>query len=91
MPDEEGTQTQAVADHKEAQTLANIEQYGRIYTKCLNVAERIATGTGRANSDSVLKIAETLFSQFFHDQIDMAKQRQIMAVLQQAMQRARGF
>lgn len=84
MPEAEGTATQVVPKDQET---ANIEAYARIFEKCLAIAERIGKATGRQTSESILKIAETLFSQFYHDQIEIKKQSQLVDFLNDMIRR----
>lgn len=92
MAGQDGSETQVVKPLD--QETANIAAYARIYRKCFAVAQDIVKEADGPNhiSDrsSLTEIAGQLFSQFQHDQIELAKQNQLINWLKQ-MQRGRGF
>ncbi len=85
MADEEKT---SVAQRPPDQEASNIEAYARIFRKCLDAAKQIIADQG--GDGSVVEIAEAIFKQFYHDQVEMVKQQQLINMLKNMMA-SRGF
>lgn len=86
MAGQDGTETQAVKPMD--QETANIAAYARIYRKCFAVAQDIVKEAG--GTGDPVEVAGQLFSQFQHDQIELAKQNQLVNYLK-TLSRGRGL
>lgn len=76
MAGEDGAETQVAKPPD--QEAANIAAYARVYRKCFTVAQGIVKDAGGGDP---VEIAGQLFRQFQHDQIEMAKQNQLVNYL----------
>lgn len=67
------------------QAARNVAAYERIYAECLRAAERITGGTlepGDPKQFVVLEVSGRLFSRFWEDQVQMAKQQPTNELIQ---------
>ena len=74
---------------------ANLDVYARTFEKCLQKAEEIVRGVNRGplqrfGAQDVVAIAEAIFRQFQHDQIELAKQNDIVNYIQNLVNRRGG-
>jgi hypothetical protein len=79
MAGPDGTETQVKVEKPVDQETANIAAYARIYRKCFSVAQEIVKDAG--GTGDPVEIAGQLFGQFQHDQIELAKQNQLVNYL----------
>ena len=72
------------------QEAANIEAYARTFQKCVNVAKRLV-GDEKGTPLEIMNVAEVLFKQFYHDQVELAKSKHLVKFVQDMLQRTRGY
>jgi hypothetical protein len=56
------------------QVALNVAHYEGVFSECMNAARRVADANG-LSEDAMMRIAESLFSQFCGDQLEVGREK----------------